>query len=110
VLGDFESVLNCYGKIIEAVNIKFGTDFSLYEKTKDNEIKVRNIIRTQDELIGAKDYQQRVAYPTQERQKLNSEIKMLLLQKKYDYLYQKCMDLYKHMILRKLQATSLQNI
>src|SRR6476660_4356939 len=43
VVGDFESVLNCYGNIIEDVNIKFGTDFSLYEKTSDNEIKVRNI-------------------------------------------------------------------
>ena len=109
MLGDFENVLNNYDKIIEAVNEKFGTDFNLYEKTEENEAKVKNIIHTQDELIGAKDYKQRVAYPTQERQKMNIEMKKLLLEKKYQYLLQKCMDIYDEMICIRMPKTYLQN-
>ena len=109
VLGDFENVLNNYDKIIEAVNEKFGTDFSRYEKTEENEAKVKDIIHTQDELIGAKDYKQRVAYPTQERQKMNAEMKKLLFEKRYQYVLQKCMDIYDEMICIRMPKTYLQN-
>jgi hypothetical protein len=59
---------------------------------------VKEIIHNQDELTDAKDYKQRVAYPTAERQKSNSEIKKLLLDKKYNYLCEKCNDIYAQII------------
>jgi len=98
VVGDFDSVLSNYGAIILLVNTKFNRDFDLYIKNDKNEAKVKEIIHSQDQLIGAKDYQQRVSYPTTERQKSNSEIKNILLQKKYNDLGQKCNEVYLYLL------------
>lgn len=98
ILANFENVLTNYGEIINAVNKKFETKFNIYVKTEENEIKVKQIIHNQDELKGATDYKQRVAYPTPERKSANTEIKNLLLSAKYNYLSNKCKEIYLHLI------------
>ncbi|HEX5151084.1 MAG TPA: hypothetical protein VFW07_06525 [Parafilimonas sp.] len=102
VVGEFTQVLNHYDKIIQAVNKKFGTEFNVYDKNAQNEEKVKEIIHSQDELTNAKDYKQRVAYPTQERQQSNAEIKNVLYQKQYEYLRIKCEELYTEIIQAQL--------
>jgi hypothetical protein len=98
VVADFESVLNNYGSIIERANAKFERHFGLYIKSAENEAKVKEIIHNQERIIGAEDYKQRLSYPTRERQKSKSEIKNILLQKKYHTLNQKCNEVYFHLL------------
>jgi hypothetical protein len=59
---------------------------------------VKAIIHTQDELIGAKDYKQRVAYPTKEREQSGTAIKEFLQQPKFYDLHQKCNEIYNYLI------------
>lgn len=98
ILGKFENVLSDYGHIIQAVNKKFGTNFIAYERTEENEQNVKRIIHSQDELVNAEDYKQRVAYPTAERKKANNEIRNELISPKYNSLRSKCEELYNHII------------
>ncbi|MGB5024325.1 MAG: hypothetical protein WBO44_03200, partial [Saprospiraceae bacterium] len=63
IVAPFDKLINNYGSIIQKVNDKYGTNFDLYEKTNENEEKVKQIVQTQDELKNASDYAQRVAYP-----------------------------------------------
>lgn len=100
VLADFENVLNDYGKVIEQVNSKFGTRFKLYCKNDENEAKVKDIIHKQEKLVGAKDFKERVSYPTNVRQKSINETKNLLLDKRYEYLNQKCTEVYQYLLQR----------
>jgi hypothetical protein len=101
VVGDFENVLNNYGNIIRKVNEKFNRNFDGYIKNDENEAKVKEIIHNQDELIGAKDYKQRVAYPTKEREQPGNRIREFLHQPKFYDLHQKCNELYNCLIEMK---------
>ena len=84
--------------------MKFECNFEVYTKNDENEAKVKEIIHSQDELIGAKDYKQRVAYPNQERQKSINEIRNFLLRQKYERLNQKCTEVYLYLLQKgKLQ-------
>lgn len=94
VVADFENTLNDYASIIKIVNEKFGKDFNLYQKTEENEQKLKQIIHTQDELIGAEDSQQRVAYPDAERKQVSLKIKEELLSSKYKNLLDECNEIY----------------
>jgi hypothetical protein len=98
VVGDFENVLNNYGSVIRKVNEKFNRNFDEYVKNDENEAKVKEIIHTQDELIGAKDYKQRVAYPTKEREQSANKIKEFLQEPKFYDLHQKCNEIYNYLI------------
>ena len=98
ILGNFENILSDYGSIIKLVNQKFQTSFNVYEKTDENEKKVKQIIHSQDELKGADDYRQRVAYPTAERNKANNELKNILISNKYERLRNECNELYNYII------------
>lgn len=103
IVGDFGNVLNNYGSIIQQVNAKFECNFEVYIKNDANEEKVKEIIYNQDELVGAKDYKQRVAYPNPEREKTSSEVKEILLQKKYYDLNQKCTEVYLYLLQKNQQ-------
>jgi hypothetical protein len=98
VVGAFETVLNHYASVIESLNKKFGTNFQVYEKTEENEEQVKKIVQTQDELIGAKDYAQRVAYPTEERKRKAAELVSLLNKSEYSTLLGKCREVYNRII------------
>ena len=63
MIGDF-------GKIIEAVNVRFRTQFSLYEKTASNEAAIGKIIDEMDKKDGGTPdgSHLRVARPTSAKQ------------------------------------------
>ena len=94
VVADFENVLNDYGSIIQKVNKKFHCHFNLYIKNEENEKKLKHIILTQDELIGAEDSKQRVAYPDAERKNESIKIKEELTGPKYESLLKECNEIY----------------
>lgn len=101
VVGNFEHVLSDYATVINRLNQKFGSNFTPYEKTEANEKKVKQIVQTQDELIGATDYQQRVAYPTEERKAAAAAIKTALQKPMYAKLLQQCREVYQLMLEKK---------
>lgn len=101
VVGNFENVLSDYATIINKLNNKFGSAFKPYEKNDENEHKVKLIVQTQDELIGANDFQQRVAYPTEERKTATNEIKNALCKPVYEKKLKQCMEVYQKMIEKK---------
>jgi len=94
VVGSFDDVLNHYDEVIKKVNQKFKKQFNLYYKTPENEEKVKQIVQTQDELINAKDYEQRVAYPSAARKQAASNIKKLLSHKQYCSQLNDCNEMY----------------
>lgn len=94
IVADFENILNDYGSIIKSVNAKFNTTFNLYVKNEENENKLKEIIHTQDELKGATDSLQRVAYPDAERKKVSLKIKEDLFSSKYKVGLDYCNEIY----------------
>lgn len=101
VVGNFENILNDYASIINHLNQKFGSHFTPYEKTKANEANVKQIVQTQAELNGASDYQQRVAYPTEERNAAADAIKSTLGKPAYEKLLQQCKEVFQLMLEKR---------
>ncbi len=101
VVGNFENILSDYASIINQLNGKFGSSFIPYERNDENEKKVKHIVQTQDELIGANDFKQRVAYPTEERKAAAQEIKKVLQTPMYDRKLKQCTEVYNKMIEKK---------
>ena len=94
VVAPFNEVVTNYGRIIQQVNIKFNTNFTPYEKTTENEERVKQIVQTQDELKDATDYNLRVAYPNQERKKIKEGINSNLLGEKYKKNVRMCRKIF----------------
>lgn len=101
ILAPFDKLIDNYGQIIQKVNDKFGTTFDLYQKSIENEEKVKRIVQTQDELKNAKDYDQRVAYPNAERKKMKKDILDTLKNSFYAEKLQKCNEIYEYLITHK---------
>jgi hypothetical protein len=100
VVGTFDNILNNYAEVITKVNKKFNTHFDLYYKTFENEEIVKQIVRTQNELLNVTDYEQRVAYPSEARKKDAMLIKERLMDKKYSGCLNKCNDIYNEIIAK----------
>ncbi|MBV9961198.1 MAG: hypothetical protein JO072_03030 [Parafilimonas sp.] len=96
VVGEFNEVINNYAEVIKRVNKRFDKNFDLYYKTEENEKLVKHIVQTQDELKGASDYDQRVAYPNETRKKVMNDVKKRLQQEIYKTDYSKCKKIYDH--------------
>lgn len=52
VVADFEEVITDFGAVIERLNTRFGTNFKPYEKTRDNEEKVKAYLLARDASKG----------------------------------------------------------
>jgi hypothetical protein len=96
VVGEFNDIINNYAAVIKRVNVRFGKQFELYQKTKENENIVKHIVQTQDELKNVSDYDQRVAYPNETRKKVIGDIRHRLLQVRFKNDYKKCQKIYEH--------------
>lgn len=104
IVAPFDNLINNYGSIIRKVNYKFGTTFDIYEKSIENEEKVKKIVQTQNELKNAKDYDQRVAYPNAERRKMKTEILFMLQKERYIKNLEKCNGIYEYYITNKYEC------
>lgn len=81
VVGTFQEVISEYGTLIERVNAKFGTRFSLFQHTKAN---VKRVFATIDYLnkVNGEGLETQVSRPSIEKERLKSEIKGALETKK----------------------------
>lgn len=75
VLGRFEEVTSDYGKIIERVNAKFGTSFSLFRHNKKNVSRVlARIDRTYERRRGTTSRETEISRPSDIREQMKREL------------------------------------
>ena len=78
VVAEFERVVTDFGSVIADVNRRFGTDFSLYERTESNERRVVELIERWDRDERGVVDEMRVPRPSGERSAMRAELQSAL--------------------------------
>ncbi|SNS55797.1 hypothetical protein SAMN05421640_0654 [Ekhidna lutea] len=75
IIADFDQVINNYSSILEQVNRKFGTNFSMFEATPENLKKIKETISQLDDVTrDPTKFSSRVALPNDERKGYKEQI------------------------------------
>jgi len=85
IIGGFEEVVYDFGAVIDRVNKRFGTSFSLFDSTQANVEKVFSLI--DDIHKSARRDSQQIARPSREKEKRKHEISDFLMKKKFQGLF-----------------------
>ena len=102
----FEQVITDFGKCIEDINEKFGTDFCVFEHTEENVEKVFDLVQSYaikespDNVLDEK----KVARPSSDRKEQAKRLKKTLKSKKYSDLLARAESLYKELVNASSQA------
>ncbi|NOT05860.1 MAG: hypothetical protein HOP27_14795 [Anaerolineales bacterium] len=92
----FEEVTANYGAVIQRVNKKFGTDFVVFDQTKENMESCFRIIEEKARLrTGKQDVSGFVAKPTIEKERSKGNFANVLNGKKEQVLLEQCWQIYK---------------
>lgn len=96
VIGEFDDVINRHGTVIEAVNRKFGTDFTPFVGTPENIAGVFSDINLVHQEIG--ETSEQIARPTEEKNRLKRKIKDSLETREIQPLVEKARECYKRFV------------
>lgn len=101
VVGSFEEVTKSYGSVIERINDRFGTRFSIFHHTEENMARVYSRIeemhRTRN---GGKVSETRIARPSAAKEEMRSRIKPSLEAPSQRKLLAEATTLYEHFTAR----------
>lgn len=100
VVAPFENVIHHFGETIEEVNARFGTRFSVYERTTENEAAVAKIIDEMDRKdSGTPDGSAlRVARPTVEKESQKANIESEFGSRRVATLLREAESLYERLM------------
>ena len=91
-LARFEDVISDFGKVMADFNVRFGTDFILFEHTADNEAEVFGKIEGLSRKIGSGETG--VARPSESRGDLKQRIREEVMFARYQKLREQAESLY----------------
>ncbi len=108
VVVDFKEIITDMGAVIQKVNTRFDTKYQVFEHNNENVKKVKEIISELDRMEGIlymggekkdEDLSSRVAFPTESRNKIKSEITNSIISTgQYTVLLEKANNLYRQYI------------
>jgi hypothetical protein len=96
VTGAFDQITTDLGSVMRRVNDRFGTDFTPFEHTPENQGRVFDAMqRYWESRAGSDDeLERRVGRPSSERNRMVGELEPQLADPRYDALWAEARDLY----------------
>lgn len=95
VISDFDRTTSDFASVIAELNERYGRDFNLYEKTPENEERVKQLIRQQHGEGGA-GRATRLPLPSDEKDYLKERIKTKLQSPEYALLLEEARQYYRY--------------
>lgn len=104
VLGLFEEVVGDYGRVIDCVNARFGTEFATFDHTEESVKKVfariEDIDRTKYE---GTIWESKIPRPSVARQGMKREVRYRSEDRKRERLIARAEAIYEHLTVRELE-------
>jgi hypothetical protein len=99
VLGSFEEVVEDYGAVIERINDRFATEFSLFDHTEENVKKVYSRIEERHKAQHREEISEtRVARPSATKEELKRKMNLTLEAPKHKKFLAQATIVYDHLI------------
>ena len=99
VLEEFDDIITDYGKVVDKVNMKFGTEFDLFRHSPGN---VQKVFKKLDELEYVEDKgrvdEKKVARPSDFRKPLKNKVRQEINTAKYSFKLERAKKIFNNLI------------